>query len=131
MRVRFLKWCGDAAATSDVGICRHEGRMRESVKPLCCPILPTLAPIVGASVQAVGSVTLYGSIYKLRRASQPIALVMRPRSRSSRTLLTEVLVEAGLNLVAEGETAASLSSLYRARQVCGRAARRRESEAGN
>src|SRR6478735_10434042 len=56
MRVRFLKWCGDPAATSDVGICRHEGRMRESVKPLCCPILPTLAPIVGASVQAAYSV---------------------------------------------------------------------------
>src|SRR4051794_22437457 len=34
------------AATSDVEICRHEGRMRESVKPLRCPILPTLAPIV-------------------------------------------------------------------------------------
>src|SRR5207342_2544324 len=56
MRVRFLKWRGDPAATSDVGICRHEGRMRESVKPLCCPILPTLAPIVGASVQAADPV---------------------------------------------------------------------------
>lgn len=98
-----------------------------SVAPYC----PCLPPLFGAAVQAVGSVTLYGSIYKLRRASQLIALVMRPPSKSSRTLLTEVLVEAGLSLVAEGETAASLSSLYRARQVCGRAARRRESEAGN
>jgi hypothetical protein len=68
----------------------------------------------------VGSVTLYGSIYKLRRASQLIApgrdfawltelekdlaLVMRPRSKFSRTVLTEVLVEAGLSLIAEAET---------------------------
>ena len=33
MRVRFLKWRGDPAATSDAGTCRHEGRMRQSVKP--------------------------------------------------------------------------------------------------
>src|SRR4051812_45175496 len=51
MRGRFLKWRGDPAATSDAGIRRHEGRMGESVKPLCCPILPTLAPGAFGSMQ--------------------------------------------------------------------------------
>jgi hypothetical protein len=60
----------------------------------------------------VGSVTVQGSIYKLRRACELIdpardlawladiekdlALVMRPRSKANRWVLTEVLVEAGL-----------------------------------
>jgi len=59
----------------------------------------------------VGSVTVQGSIYKLRRACELIdpaldlswladiekdlALVMRPRSKTNRWVLTEVLVEAG------------------------------------
>jgi site-specific recombinase XerD len=81
----------------------------------------------------VSSVTVYGSIYKLRRVSQfiapgrestwlseiekDLALVMCPRSKFDRLVLTEVLVEAGLSLVAEAETAANLTSLARARQV--------------
>jgi site-specific recombinase XerD len=81
----------------------------------------------------VGSVTLYGSIYKLRRVSQlldpkrdmawlmeiekDLALVMRPRSKSDRLVLTEVLVEAGLTLIAEAESSPTLSSLAKARQV--------------
>jgi site-specific recombinase XerD len=83
--------------------------------------------------QRVGSVTLYGSIYKLRRASQLIApsldfawlaelekdlaLVMRPRSKFDRMVLIEVLVEAVLTLIHEAETSPNLSSLARARQV--------------
>ena len=83
--------------------------------------------------ERVGSVTVYGSIYKLRRAAQlmapsrdfawlaevekDLALVMRPRSKFGRMVLTEVLVEAGLSLIAEAETAASLTDLARARQV--------------
>ena len=83
--------------------------------------------------QRVGSVTLYGSIYKLRRVSQLIApdrdfawlseiekdlaLTMRPRSKFDRLVLTEVLVEAGLSLIAEAETTTSLTKLQRARQV--------------
>ena len=66
----------------------------------------------------VGSVTVQGSIYKLRRACELIdpardlswladiekdlALVMRPRSKSDRWVLTEVLVEAGLTLINGG-----------------------------
>ena len=42
---------------------------------------------------------------------------MRPRSKFDRLVLTEVLVEAGLSLIAEAETTTSLTSLQRARQV--------------
>ena len=81
----------------------------------------------------VGSVTVQGSIYKLRRASELIdpardlswladiekdlALVMRPRSKADRWVLTEVLVEAGLTLIAEAENSRKMSKLGQARQV--------------
>jgi hypothetical protein len=67
--------------------------------------------------ERVSSVTAYGSIYKLRRASQlldprrdfgwlielekDLALVMRPRSKADRLVLAEVLVECGLTLMAD------------------------------
>lgn len=67
----------------------------------------------------VRSVTVWNSVYKLRRAAQVIApgadfewlteiekdlaLVMRPRSKADRLVLTERLVEAGLTLVREAE----------------------------
>ena len=70
----------------------------------------------------VGSVTVYGSICKLRRAAQfiapgrdftwladiekDLALVMRPRSKFDRMVMTEVLVEAGLTLIHEAESLA-------------------------
>jgi integrase len=92
---------------------------------------------VGAYLQEltarVGSVTVQGSIYKLRRACELIdsardlswlidlendlALVMRPRSKSNRWVLTEALVEAGLTLIAEAENSSKTSKLARARQV--------------
>jgi site-specific recombinase XerD len=81
----------------------------------------------------VSSVTLYGSIYKLRRASElmapgrdfawlaeiekDLALVMRPRSKFERTVLAEVLVEAGLTWIHKAETSPNLTRLARARQV--------------
>jgi integrase len=81
----------------------------------------------------VGSVTVQGSICKLRRACELInpardlswladiekdlALVMRPRSKANRFVLTEVLVEAGLTLIAEAENARKMSKLGQARQV--------------
>ena len=81
----------------------------------------------------VGSVTVQGSIYKLRRAGELIdpvcdlswladiekdlALVMRPRSKANRWVLTEVLVEAGLTLIAEAEISTKMSKLGQARQV--------------
>ena len=68
----------------------------------------------------VRSVTVWNSVYKLRRAAQlivpeadfgwlteiekDVALVMIPRSKADRLVLTERLVEAGLTLVREAET---------------------------
>jgi integrase len=81
----------------------------------------------------VGSVTIHGSIYKLRRACELIdtardlswladvekdlAMVMRPRSKAGRWVLTEVLVEAGLTLIAEAENSRTMSKLAQARQA--------------
>lgn len=78
----------------------------------------------------VGSVTVYGSISKLRRAAQfiapgrdftwlvdierDLALEMQPRSKFDRMVMTEVLVEAGLTLIHEAESSPNLSDLARA-----------------
>jgi hypothetical protein len=81
----------------------------------------------------VSSVTLHGSIAKLRRAARfmapdrdftwlaeiekDLALEMRPRSKAHRMVMIEVLAEAGLILIDEAETSPSLSEIARARQV--------------
>jgi integrase len=81
----------------------------------------------------VASVTVYGSIYKLRRACELIdasrdlswlveiendlALVMRPRFKSDRWVMTEVLVEAGLTLITEAERAQAASKRDQARRI--------------
>jgi integrase len=81
----------------------------------------------------VSSVTVQGSVYKLRRACELIdptcdlswladidkdlAMLMRPRSKANRWVLTEVLVEAGLSLIAEAENSRTISKLAQARQV--------------
>jgi integrase len=84
-------------------------------------------------IARVGSVTVQGSIHKLRRACELIdpardlswladiekdlALMMRPRSKADRWILTEVLVEAGLSLIAEAENSSTMTKLGQARQV--------------
>jgi len=81
----------------------------------------------------VGSVTVYGSVQKLRRITQLLAperdfawlidierelfAAMRPKSKWSRVVFSEVIVEAGLTLIAETETATKLPILTRARMV--------------
>jgi site-specific recombinase XerD len=81
----------------------------------------------------VGSVTVYGSIHKLRRITQLIAperditwlteierdllSQMRPKSKSDRIVLSEVIIEAGLTLIAEAELGTKLRKLTRARMV--------------
>jgi hypothetical protein len=81
----------------------------------------------------VSSVTVYGSIHKLRRTTQLIApeqevawlmeierelfSQMRPRSKWDRVVLAEVIVEAGLTLIAEAELSLKLPKLTRARMV--------------
>ena len=80
----------------------------------------------------VSSVTVYGSIYKLRRAAELIsgtsnfgwlleiekdlAFVMVPKSKFDRIVLSNVLVEAGLTLMAEAEANAK-TELAKARGV--------------
>jgi integrase len=93
--------------------------------------------LVGAFIEElkrrVSSVTVYGSIQKLRRITQLLApkrelnwlieierelfLAMRPKPKWDRIVLTEVAIEAGLTLVAEAETAKKMSKLSRARIV--------------
>jgi integrase len=81
----------------------------------------------------VRSVTVYGSISKLRRAARCIApgvdftwladierdlaSVMRPRSKFDRMVMTEVLIEAGLTLIREADGSPSLTDRARAVQV--------------
>ena len=78
----------------------------------------------------VRSVTVYNSIYKLRRATQllapgvnvawlielekDLALVMVPRSKYDRLVLTHVLIDAGLILIEEARSSSHLSNLKRA-----------------
>jgi integrase len=81
----------------------------------------------------VGSVTLYGTTYKVRRTAQlvaphldfrwlteiekDLASTMQPRGKNDRLVLAEVLVEAGLTLIAEAEDSPDLTRLRRARGV--------------
>jgi integrase len=78
----------------------------------------------------VRSVTVYGAISRLRRVAQLInpdgdfgwlaeierdlALVMQPRSKFDRIVLTEVLVQAGLDLMRQAEAATNLTERARA-----------------
>ena len=81
----------------------------------------------------LGSVSVHGSICKLRRAAQYIApvrdfawlaeigkdlaFVARPRSKFDRLVSTETLVEAGLTLIQEAEHSSRISRFARAKQV--------------
>jgi hypothetical protein len=81
----------------------------------------------------VSSVTVYGSISKLRLASELICpardftwlseiekdlrFEMRPRSKFDRLVLAHVLVGAGMTLITEAEMATTLTELARALQV--------------
>ena len=82
--------------------------------------------------QRVSSVTLYGSIYKLRRATEIMAadhdvswlrelendldLMKQPKSKLHRVVLAEVLVTAGLTLMVEADAAENRMSLQQAIQ---------------
>jgi integrase len=102
----------------------------DHVAPAASQVTPAnVASYIEELTERVGSVTTYGSIYKLRRASQlldhrrdfgwlieiekDLALVMRPRSKADRLVLTEVLVECGLILMAEAERSASRPATVR------------------
>jgi len=90
-------------------------------------------PYVNELKRRVSSVTVYGSIQKLRRMTQLIGprqnlawLIeierelfsqMRPKSKWDHVVLIEVIIEAGLTLIAEAEIAKKLTALTRARMV--------------
>jgi integrase len=90
-------------------------------------------PYVDELKKRVSSVTVYSSIQKLRRITQLIApkrhlgwlieierelfCAMLPRSKWDRVVLTEGIIEAGLTLIVEAETAKKLPRLTRARMV--------------
>ena len=86
-------------------------------------------PYVEELKKRVSSVTVYSSIQKLRRITQLIApkrdlgwlieierelfSAMRPRSKWDRVVLTQLIIDAGLTLIAEAETAKKLPTLTR------------------
>jgi len=93
---------------------------------------PNVKAYVDELKQRVSSVTTWNCIYKLRRAAQllnpkidlswlveterELALVMTPRSKFDRLVLTTRIVEAGLTLIAEAEEYAK-SKFERARGI--------------
>jgi hypothetical protein len=106
----------------------------DPAQPAAAQITPDRVETYLAELRSrVGSVTLYGSTYKLRRMGElldpkqdsawlkeiekDLALVMRPRSKSDRLVLTERLVEAGLTLIAAAESSSTMTELAKARQV--------------
>ena len=114
--------------------CMNRQGLLEFDKAAGAHVTPENVDIYLAELTArVGSVTVQGSICKLRRAcdlidparnlswlveiENELALMMRPRSKTSRWVLTEVLVEAGLTLIAEAETSRRMSKLAQARQM--------------
>jgi integrase len=97
----------------------REGRL-DPAKGAMTLVTPNNVTDFIAELQArVRSVTVWNSVYKLRRAAQlispeadfawlaevekDIALRMVPRSKADRLVLTERLVEAGLTLIREAE----------------------------
>lgn len=95
------------------------GRLDERADAGTHVTLVNVAAFIAELRARVSSVTLYGSVYKLRRAAEIIepnrdlawlreiendlAFTMQPRSKMKRLVLAEVLVEAGLTLMAEAE----------------------------
>ena len=85
-------------------------------------------PYVEELKKRVSSVTIYSSIQKLRRITQLIApkrhlgwlieierelfSAMRPRSKWDRVVLTEIIIEAGLTLIAEAEISEETAEPY-------------------
>jgi integrase len=98
---------------------RRNGRLDPAEGAMTLVTLDNVNGFVAELQVRVRSVTVWNSVYKLRRAAQliapgtdlewlteiekDIALVMVPRSKADRLVLTERLVEAGLILIREAE----------------------------
>src|SRR5262245_53277993 len=115
-----------------LGFLQRNGRLERHVPTAAQVTLLNVEAYVAALTARVRSVTVYNCIHMLRRAAQllaptadfswlaeierDLALVMEPRSKFDRLVLTGRLVEAGLTLVAEAERFAN-NDLARARGV--------------
>jgi len=115
-----------------LGFLQRNGRLERNAAAAAQVTLPNVEAYISALTARVRSVTVYNCIYMLRRASEllaptadfswlaeiekDLALVMEPRSKFDRLVLTGRLVEAGLTLVAEAEEFAK-HDLARARGI--------------
>jgi integrase len=111
----------------------RRGLLRSEESAAANVTLDNVVAYVAELKDRVSSVTVFGSIYKLRRAAQLIdskrhitwlvdiekdlALEMRPRSKFGRIVKTEILVEAGLTLIHQAESSPNMTELARACQV--------------
>jgi len=98
---------------------KRNGRLEQYAAAAAQVTTANVAAYIDELTARVRSVTTYNCIYHLRRAAEllaptidfswlaeiekDLALVMEPRSKSDRLVLTERLVEAGLTLVVEAQ----------------------------
>jgi integrase len=98
---------------------QRNGRLDPKGNAVTLVTLDDVHGFVAELQSRVRSVTVWNSVYKLRRASQliapsadfgwlteiekDVALIMMPRSKVDRVVLTERLVDAGLTLIREAE----------------------------
>jgi integrase len=98
---------------------KRNGRLDPAMGAMTLVTLDNVNAFITELQARVRSVTVWNSVYKLRRAAQliapggdfawlaeiekDIALAMVPRSKADRLVLTERLVEAGLVLIKEAE----------------------------
>jgi integrase len=115
------------AFLAERGLLRSDGRPAANVTP------EKVDAYVAYLKIHVGSVTVHGSICKLRRAARymapaqdftwlseiakDLALEIRARSKFDRLVLAEVLVGAGLSVMGEAEASRNLTKLGRAYRV--------------
>jgi integrase len=109
------------------------GRFRHD-EPVAASVTPENVDAYLAELKMrVSSMTVHGSICRLRRAAKymaperdlgwlseigkDLALVAVPRSKFDRLVLTEVLLEAGLTLIQEAENSPKMTKLACANQV--------------
>jgi hypothetical protein len=116
-----------------LGFLARTGRFDANLAVAGLVTYDNVAAYVTELAKRVSSVTVYGSVHKLRRVVQLIApgheigwLIelerdlsadMRPRPKWDRIVSSDELVKAGLALVAEGKLALHLPKLTRARMV--------------
>jgi integrase len=111
----------------------RQGLLGSGEQPAGNVTLENVHAYVAELTERVGSVTVFGSISKLRRMARLIApardfgwlaelerdlaFTMRPRSKFDRLVMIDALVKAALTLIHETESSTNLSDLARACRV--------------